>query len=150
MFRIRHSVREVDLGLPQLLRRSSLWHQLILKTANKCVKELYLRCYDEKSTISNVFRTQIWKRRLGGCFWKVLSHFSWSKYFRFLHQLSCNKKFIECNCRPLIQCLFNLLTSILNRGGSRTPVGTKIDFFHKEHHPRWYKCPRSASVNITI
>ena len=25
-----------------------------------------------------------WKTRLGGCFWKVLTHFNWFKYFRSL------------------------------------------------------------------
>ena len=36
---------------------------------------------------------QIRKTRLGGCFWKVLSYFNYSKFFRFLYS-SCNKIFI--------------------------------------------------------
>ena len=45
-----------------------------------------------KSTPSKIFsnrfnqicRTQVWKTSLRNCFWKVLPHFDWSKYFFFI------------------------------------------------------------------
>ena len=46
------------------------------------------------STFYPICRTQIYKTRLGGCFWKVLSHFNWPSTFVHYIQLSCNKIFI--------------------------------------------------------
>ena len=50
------------------------------------LSKISLNCFNQIS------QTQVWKACLGGCFWKVLSHFNWSKYFCFLHSTKLQQK----------------------------------------------------------
>ena len=82
---------------------AKLWPQqfqlcgVTLSTTAVKILEMYLQGVYfnlfEKSAPSNIFsdrfnqicRAQIRKTCLGGCFWRVLSHFNWSKFFCFLY-----------------------------------------------------------------
>ena len=92
---------------------------------------------------------QIRKTRLISCFWKVIYHFNWFKFFCFLYSTKLPQN--------------NLLIFISSKSWSRTLLGTKIDFYcdnnlwlplanicHNEFYPRCCRYSRSVSVKITV
>ena len=95
---------------------------------------VYMNSYEKSapSKISfNCFNhtcvTHITKTRLGGYFWKVLFHFNWSKFFRFLYSTKLQTKYFLVKFFSIKMVFNHLLILILSR--SRTLLGTKIDFF---------------------